>query len=71
MCLCVCVCVCVCEPKIWVFIKIDDLTLTSEVNRQSQVTTFVFFEITDLDLVRIDTKIKSVSCMQPKITKVI
>ena len=47
------------------------LTLTLKVNRQGQVTNFGLFEITDLELVRIDTKIKSVSCIQPKIRKVI
>ena len=35
------------------------------------VINFDLFKITDLELVRIDTKIKSVSCIQPKITKVI
>ena len=47
------------------------LTLTLEVNRQGHVTNFGLFKITDLDLVRIDTKIMYVSCMQPKIRKVI
>ena len=51
--------------------EIVSLTLTLKVNRQGQVTNFVFFEITDFDLVRIDTKIISVSCMQPKIRNVI
>ena len=46
------------------------LTLTFKVNRQGHVTNFGLFEITDLELVRIDTKIKSVSCLQPKIRKV-
>ena len=38
---------------------------------RGHVSNFGLFEITDLELVRIDTKIKSVSCIQPKITKVI
>ena len=50
---------------------IVSLTLTLKVIRQGHVTNFGLFEITDLELVRIDTKIKSVSCMQPKIRKVI
>ena len=50
---------------------IVNLTLILKVNCQGHVNNFVFFEITDLELVRIDTKIKSVSCIQPKITKVI
>ena len=49
---------------------IVSLTLTFKVNRQGHVTNFGLFEITDLELVRIDTKIKSVSCMQQKIRKV-
>ena len=51
--------------------EIVGLTLTLKVNRQGHVTNFGLFEIADLDLVRIDTKIMSVSCMQPKIRKVI
>ena len=47
------------------------LTLTLKVNRQDHGTNFGLFEITELELVRIDTKIKSGSCMQPKIRKVI
>ena len=46
-------------------------TLILKVNCQGHVINFGLFEITDLELVRIDTKIKSVSCIQPKITKVI
>ena len=47
--------------------KIVSLTLTLKVNRQDHVTHFGLFEITDLDIVRIDSKIMFVSCMQPKI----
>ena len=49
---------------------IVNLTLILKVNCQGHVINFSLFEITDLELVRNDTKIKSVSCTQPKITKV-
>ena len=49
---------------------IVNLTLILKVSCQGHVINFGLFEITDLELVRIDTKIKSVSCIQPKITKV-
>ena len=48
-----------------------NLTLILKVNCQGHVNNFGLFEITDLELVRIDTKVKSVLCIQPKITKVI
>ena len=51
--------------------KIVSLTLTLKGKRPGNVTNFGLFEITVLDLVRIDTNIMSVSCMQPKIRKVI
>ena len=38
---------------------------------QGQVTDFAFSEILDLANVRIDTKIKSLACIQPEIRKVI
>ena len=47
------------------------LTLTFKVNCQGQVTGFVFFEILDLEKVRIDTEILSVLYIQPEIRKVI
>ena len=47
------------------------LTLTFKVKYQSQVIGFVFFEILDLEKVRIDTKILSVLYIQPEIWKVI
>ena len=47
------------------------LTLTYKVNCQGQVTGFVFFEILDLEKVRIDTEILSVLYVQPEIRKVI
>ena len=42
-----------------------------KVNRQGHVIYFGLFEIPDPDNVEIDTKIMSVSCLQPEITKVI
>ena len=47
------------------------LTFIFKVNHQGQVTTFGFSEILDLANVRIDTKIKSLACIQPEIRKVI
>ena len=47
------------------------LTLKFEVNCQGQVFDFVFFEILDLQKVRIDTEILSVPYIQPEIWKVI
>ena len=45
------------------------LTLTFKVNCQGQVIGFVFFEILDLEKVRIDTEILSVLYVQPEITE--
>ena len=42
---------------------IVNLALILKVNCQGHVNNFGLFEITDLELVRIDTKIKSVSCI--------
>ena len=47
------------------------MTLIFKVNRQGQNIHFRFFDISDPKNVRIDTKIKSVSRLQPEITKVI
>ena len=47
------------------------LNFIFKVNHQGQVTYFGFSEILDLANVRIDTKIKSVACIQPEIRKVI
>ena len=47
------------------------LTLIFKVKHQGQVTYFGFSEILDFANVRIDTKIKSVACIQPEIWKVI
>ena len=43
------------------------LTLTIKVNCQDQVINYVFFEIFDLEKVRIDTEILSVPYIQPEI----
>ena len=47
------------------------LTLEIKVNHQSQVTDFGFFEILNIEKVRIDTKIESIAGIQPEINKVI
>ena len=47
------------------------LTLTFKVKCQGQVIGFIFFEILDLEKVRIDTEILSVLCIQPEMLKVI
>ena len=47
------------------------LTFIFKVNHQGQATDLRFSEIFDLANVRIDTKIKSVACIQPEIRKVI
>ena len=45
--------------------------MSSKINRQGHVIFFNIFEISDLENVRIDTKIKSVACIQPEMRKVI
>ena len=47
------------------------LNLTFKVKCQGHVIGFVFFEILDLEKVRIDTEILSVLFIQPEIRKVI
>ena len=47
------------------------LTLIFKVKGHGHEIYFSFFDIPDLQNARIDTKIKSVSCLQPEITKVI
>ena len=47
------------------------LTFIFKVKNHSQVTDFEFSEILEFANVRIDTKIKSVACIQPEIRKVI
>ena len=47
------------------------LTFIFKVNHQSQMTNFGCSEILDLANVRINTKIKSLACIQPEIRKVI
>ena len=44
-------------------------TLGFKVNRWSHVIHFNMFDILDLENVEIDTKIKILSCLQPKIRK--
>ena len=51
--------------------KNNGLTLDIKVNHQGQVADFGFFEILDIENVRIDTKIESIACIQPEISKVI
>ena len=47
------------------------MTLKIKVKHQGQVTDSGFSEILDIVNVRIDTKIKSIACIQPEISKVI
>ena len=47
------------------------LTLKIKVNHQGQVADFEFFEILDIENVRIDTKIESIASILPEISKVI
>ena len=47
------------------------LTLNFKINHQGQVTEFGFSEILDIVNVRIDSKIKSVSCIQPELREAI
>ena len=49
----------------------NGFNLKIKVNYQSQVTDFEFSEILDIVNFRIDTKIKSVACIQPELRKVI
>ena len=46
------------------------LTLKIKVNHQGQVTENRFFEILDIENVRIDTKIEPIAGIQPEISKV-
>ena len=46
------------------------LTLIFKVNCQGHVICFGLFEIPDLDNVEINTKIRSVTCIQPEIKAV-
>ena len=47
------------------------LTFIFKINHQSQVTDFGFSEILDIVNIIVDTKIKSVACIQPELRKVI
>ena len=55
------------QPEIWKGHAKSVLTLIFKVKHQGQVTYFEFSEILDFANVRIDTKIKSVACIQPEI----
>ena len=46
------------------------ISMIFKVNRQGHVIYFCLFEIPDLEYVEIDTKIKSVACIQPEIQEV-
>ena len=46
------------------------MTLSSKVNRWSHVIYSNIFDISDLENLGIDTKIKILPCLQPKIRKV-
>ena len=58
------------QPEMRKVIQLICVTLSSKVNRQGHVTFFNIFDIPDLENVRIDTKIKSVACIQPEMRKV-
>ena len=59
------------QPEMRKVIQLMCVALSSKVNRQDHVIFFNIFDIPDLENVRIDTKIKSVACIQPEIRKVI
>ena len=59
------------QPEMRKVIQLICMTLSSKVNRQGHVIFFNIFDIPDLKNVRIDTKIKSVACIQPEMRKVI
>ena len=59
------------QPEMRKVIQLICVTLSSQVNRQGHVIFFNIFDIPDLENVRIDTKIKSVTCIQPEMRKVI
>ena len=42
-----------------------------KVNHDNYIIYFKFFEFLDIDYVKINTKIRSVACIQPEIMKVI
>ena len=58
------------QPKMKKVINVS-LTLKFKVNCQSQVISFIFFEILDLKQVRIDTENLSLLNIEPEIRKVI
>ena len=58
------------QPDIIKVIQWVCVTLASKVNRQGHVIFFNIFDILGLENVRINTKIKFVSCLEPEIWKV-
>ena len=58
------------QPEIRKAIQWLCVTLSFKVNRQGHIIFLNIFDIHDLENVRIDTKIKFVSCLQPEIRKV-
>ena len=58
------------QPEIRKVMQLIWVTLSSKVNRQSHINFSNIFDILDLENVRIVTKIKFVSCLQPEIRKV-
>ena len=52
-------------------INFFQICIIFKVNHHSYIICFRFAEILDLDYVKINTKIKSVACIQPEIMKVI
>ena len=48
-----------------------EIIIIFKVSLYSYIIYFIFFEFLDLDYVKINTKIKSVACIQPEIIKVI
>ena len=48
-----------------------EIIIIFKVSLYSYIIYFIYFEFLDLDYVKINTKIKSVACIQPEIIKVI
>ena len=60
--------ICFQGPKLWN--GLPEVYMIFKVNRQGHVIYFGLFEISDLEYVENDTKIKSVACIQPEIQEV-
>ena len=58
------------QPEIRKVIQLICVTLSFKINLQGHMIFFNIFDIHDLENVRIDTKINSVSCLQPEMRKV-